>query len=119
MQTVSDRFKEMLGTFEVDLGIKHHFSSGVYAKQMHIPSGYVVGSHSHNFDHLSLLASGEVIVKTDDSEAKYIAPAVITIDKHKNHEIHALKDSVWFCIHATEETDESKVDEVLIMKEGE
>jgi quercetin dioxygenase-like cupin family protein len=119
MQDVSTRFKEMLGTFDIDLGIKHHFSNGVYAKQMNIPSGYVVGSHSHEFDHLSLLASGEVIVKTDDGEAHYVAPAVVTIDKHKHHEIYALKDAVWFCIHATKETDPLKVDEVLIIKEGE
>ena len=119
MQDVSNRFKEMLGTFDVDLGIQHHFSSGVYAKEMHVPAGYVVGSHSHTFDHLSLLASGEVIVKTDDDEAHYVAPTVVTIKKHKHQEIHALKDAVWFCIHATEETDPSKVDEVLIMKEGE
>jgi quercetin dioxygenase-like cupin family protein len=118
MQDVSNRFAEMLGTFEIDLGIKHHFSSGVYAKEMHVPAGYTVGSHAHEFDHLSMLAKGEVVVKTDNGEAHYIAPTMITINKNTHHEIHALKDTVWFCIHATEETDPSKVDEVLIMKEG-
>jgi hypothetical protein len=29
----------------------------------------------------------------------------------------ALEDSVWYCIHATEETDVNNIDEVLI-KEG-
>jgi len=119
MQDVSNRFKEMLGTFEVDLGIKHHFSSGVYAKEMHVPAGYIVGSHAHQFDHLSLLSSGEVIVKTDDSEQHYVAPAIITIKKETNHEIYAVKDTVWFCIHGTTETNPDTIDEVLIMKEGE
>lgn len=118
MHDVSDRFQEMLGTFEIDLGIQHHFSSGVYAKEMHIPKGYVVGSHAHEFDHMSMLAKGEVIVKTNNTEQHYVAPAVVTIKQGINHEIHAIKDSIWFCIHATEETDPSKVDEVLIMKEG-
>ena len=118
MQDVSSRFEEMLGTFEIDLGIQHHFSSGVYAKEMHIPAGFVVGSHAHSYDHLSLLSQGKVIVKTDNTEQQYTAPAVITIKKETNHEIHAIEDTVWFCIHATEETDPSKVDEVLIMKEG-
>jgi quercetin dioxygenase-like cupin family protein len=118
MTTVTDRFLEKQGTFEIDLGIQHHFSSGVYAKEMHIPEGYTVGSHSHEFDHMSMLAKGVVIVKTDSSSKLYTAPAVVTITKGVHHEIHALKDAVWFCIHATEETDPSKVDEVLIMKEG-
>jgi quercetin dioxygenase-like cupin family protein len=118
MQDVSTRFAKMLGTFEIDLGIKHHFSSGVYAKEMHVPAGYVVGSHAHEFDHMSMLAKGEVIVKTDNDEQHYVAPTVVTIKKGIHHEIHAITDSIWFCIHATKETDTSKIDEVLIMKEG-
>jgi quercetin dioxygenase-like cupin family protein len=118
MHTVSEQFNNLKGKFEIDLGIRHHFSSGVYAKQMMLPKGYYALSHAHTFDHLSILASGKVIVKTDNYEKTYAAPACITIEKHINHSITALEDAVWFCIHATDETDESKVDEVLIMKEG-
>lgn len=118
MSHITELYQVMKGTFEVDLGIQHHFSSGVYAKQMLLPKGYFAVSHAHKYDHLSVLASGKVIVTTDDSEHTYIAPACITIEKHKNHSVTALEDAVWFCIHATEETDASKVDDVLIMKEG-
>ena len=118
MHTVSEQFKELQGTFEVDLGTQHHFSSGVYAKQMMLPKGYFALSHAHNYDHLSILSAGEVIVKTDEKAIKYTAPACITIHKGVHHSITALQDAVWFCIHATEETDSSKIDEVLIMKEG-
>lgn len=118
MQTVSEQFKDLQGTFEVDLGTQHHFSSGVYAKQMMLPKGYFAVSHAHNYDHLSILSTGEVIVKTDSKETHYTAPACITIEKGVHHSITALQDAVWFCIHATEETDPNKVDEVLIMKEG-
>ena len=118
MSHITELYQVMKGTFEVDLGIQHHFSSGVYAKQMLLPKGYFAVSHAHKYDHLSILASGKVIVTTDDSKHTYTAPACITIEKHKNHSVAALEDAVWFCIHATEETDESKVDDVLIMKEG-
>jgi len=118
MHTVSEQFKELQGTFEVDLGTQHHFSSGVYAKQMMMPKGYFALSHAHENDHLSILASGEVIVKTDAKAIKYTAPACITVHKGVNHSITALQDAVWFCIHATDETNPDKVDEVLIMKEG-
>jgi quercetin dioxygenase-like cupin family protein len=118
MSHITELYQVMKGTFEVDLGIQHHFSSGVYAKQMLLPKGYFAVSHAHKYDHLSILASGKVIVTTDDSEHTYTAPACITIEKHKNHSVAALEDAVWFCIHATEETDAFKVDDVLIMKEG-
>jgi len=116
MKTISDLHNKMVGTFEVDLGTVHHFSDGLYAKQMFIPKGYMAGTHAHKFSHLSILAKGKVIVKTDDSEAIYDAPACIEIKEGINHAIEALEDSVWFCIHATEETDVSKVDNVLILE---
>jgi quercetin dioxygenase-like cupin family protein len=118
MQTIADLVKDCKGCFEVDLGIKHHFSSGLYAKQMYLPKDYFAVSHAHTYDHLSILAKGKVIVATDESKTTYIAPVCIEIKKGLHHSITALEDAVWFCIHATEETDVDKVDEVLIMKEG-
>ena len=116
MKDVSEQFKEVEGRFDIDLGIIHHFSSGVYSKQMCLPKGYMAFSHSHPFDHLSILASGKVIVKTDNETKEYTAPHCLTITKGLNHSIEALEDSVWFCIHATDETDISKVDDVILGK---
>ena len=58
MKTISELHKVMKGTFEVDLGIVHNFSDGLYAKQMFVPKGYVVGTHAHTFSHLSIPAKG-------------------------------------------------------------
>ena len=114
MKTVSETFKEKVGTFEIDLGIKHNFSDGMYAKEMFIPKGYVVGQHAHKFSHLSILAKGKVVVRTDEGVAEYAAPACLEIKEGINHAIEALEDTVWFCIHATNETDVDNIDKVLI-----
>jgi quercetin dioxygenase-like cupin family protein len=95
--------------------IQHHFSEGLYAKQMALPKGHLACQHKHNYDHLSILAQGKVKVLFDnDIVETYTAPTCINIVKDVNHTILALEDSVWFCIHKTEETDVNKVDEVLI-----
>lgn len=112
----ADVFKQLEGTFETDLRTVHHFSDGLYAKQMTIPKGFMAGMHSHEYSHLSILARGVVIVKTDDGEKSYSAPACIEIKSGLHHSVEALEDSVWFCIHATDEKDASKVDEVLIKR---
>lgn len=117
MKVVSDLHKKMKGTFDIDLGIVHNFSDGLYAKQMFVPQGYVVGTHSHEFSHLSILAKGKVIVRTDEGVAEYIAPACLEIKEGIHHAIEALEDTVWFCVHATNETDVNKIDEVLIKKD--
>lgn len=116
MQCVSELHKIMEGTFEIDLGVVHNFSDGLYAKQMVIPKGYVVGTHAHKYSHLSILAKGKVIVKTDKAETEYTAPACLEIKENVHHAIEALEDTVWFCVHATDETDIEKIDEVLINK---
>ena len=112
----AELFKKMQGTFEVDTDTVHHFSDGLYAKQMSIPKGYIAGQHKHNYSHLSILAKGYVIVRTDNSEVEYIAPSCIEFKAEIFHTIEALEDSIWFCIHATNETDKDKVDEVLISR---
>jgi len=42
------------------------------------------------------------------------APACLTIAAGKHHGIKSLTDVVWYCVHATDCTDENEVDEVLI-----
>lgn len=94
--------------------ITHHFGGGVYAKQMNIPAGDVIVKHKHNFDHLSILGSGVVHVEVDGNVTELTGPACISIDKDKYHKVTALTDCVWFCVHATDCTDEEAIDEVLI-----
>lgn len=97
-----------------NLGIAHHFGGGVYVKETRIPANMRLMQHIHEHDHLSVLVSGEVIVTVDGVSSRYFAPAVLTIEAGKAHEVVSITDSVWMCIHATEETDPEKVDQVLI-----
>lgn len=97
-----------------DLKIEHFFGGGVYARKMVMDSGDCVATHEHHYDHLSILAVGKVQLVTDGKIQEFEAPACIMIKANTKHKIHAIRPTVWYCIHATEETDESKIDEVLI-----
>jgi len=101
---------------EIDLNISHHFSDGLYARKMLLPAGHFAVTHAHEYDHLSILAAGRVTVEVDGEVQELRAPACINILAGKHHEIIALEDAVWFCIHATDETDVDKLDEVLIRR---
>ena len=103
--------------------IRHHFvgqddAKGVYAKEIHIPRGTVLVSHSHEYDHLSVLAEGAIYLTVDGMTTRREAPAVLVIRKHLEHSLHALNDVVWLCIHPTEETSVEKVDDVILQKVG-
>jgi len=94
--------------------INHHFSSGVYAKETRIPAGYILVQHAHKHDHLSILASGSVELAVNGKKSIVNAPACLTITAGKHHGIKSITDVVWYCVHATDCTDEDHIDEVLI-----
>lgn len=94
--------------------IAHHFGAGVYAKETRIPAGLCLTQHVHAHDHLSILADGVVDVRVDGKVQRHYAPACLTIAAGKTHEVTALVDTVWYCVHSTDETDPDKVDAVLI-----
>jgi mannose-6-phosphate isomerase-like protein (cupin superfamily) len=94
--------------------IEHHFSAGVYAKEARIPAGHVLVQHKHKHDHLSILAMGSVELVMDEVKTVIHAPACLTIKAGKHHGIRTLSDAVWYCIHATECTDVSQIDEIQI-----
>jgi quercetin dioxygenase-like cupin family protein len=98
----------------IDLKIKHHFSGREYAKQMTLPAGHFAVTHEHVYDHISILASGHVVVELDGVKFGMQGPDAVVIPAGKKHRIEAITDSVWFCVHATDETDSDKVDSVLI-----
>lgn len=98
---------------------KHHFSSGVYAREMQLPAFHYAITHAHNYDHFSILADGLAMVTTDDRVQTIKAPYCLEIKAGVKHKITALTDTTWFCIHATTETDIKKIDEVLIQNGGE
>lgn len=95
---------------------EHFFSQGLYAKKMIIPAGTQIPTHQHVYDHLSILAQGRVRVTVGKVTQEHVAPTAIEIKKELAHTIQAMEDSVWFCVHATEETDIDKIDQTLIQE---
>jgi hypothetical protein len=99
-----------------ELDIRHHFGGGVYAKETAIPSGVQLTQHKHKFAHLSLLAIGTASIKVGDEPAWVIVgPTVVVMAADVVHKIEAYTYCVWYCIHATDETDPSKVDQQLVV----
>lgn len=98
----------------IDLQVQHFFSGREYAKQMVLPAGHYAETHEHLYDHISILASGTVDVYIGGQVSRHVGPTAIVIPANKVHRIDAITDSVWFCVHATDEIDPEKVDQVLI-----
>lgn len=62
--------------------------------------------HAHTFDHITLLASGSVLMKHDNGETEYKAPHLIVTPKGITHQFTALEpNTVFCCVHAIRDGD--------------
>lgn len=82
------------------VAVQHHCYGNVYAKEVRIKAGKKLVGHKHLYDHLSILASGSVLVDVDGVTFSYVGPASVHIAAGKTHTVAAVSDALWYCIHA-------------------
>lgn len=96
-----------------DPEIKIGCVANLYSRMMHFrKAGDVEVGHTHQFDHLTLLAKGRVRVTVEGKTSDFTAPTMIYIKANAVHELEALTDeTVAYCIHALRSGD--GVDDIL------
>lgn len=75
--------------------------------------------HTHQFDHLTLLAKGKLKVTVDGVATEFAAPHMIYIKADKVHELEALVDeTLAFCIHALRDKDNNEILDPSMIPDG-
>lgn len=95
----------MIGHEPIECPIRHIFASGIYAREMTVPAGVTLTGAVHKTCHLSILSKGRVVVATEDGVIELAAPSTLVAQPGAKRAIHALEETVWTTIHATETTD--------------
>ena len=85
--------------------------ANLWSRQMHFKNaGDIEHGHTHQFDHLTLLAKGKLSVTVNGKTSHFAAPHMIYIHKDQQHELVALEDdTVAYCIHALRTPDQSEI----------
>lgn len=85
--------------------------ANLFSRMMHFKNaGDIEIGHTHQFDHLTLLAKGKVQVTVEGKATEFTAPHMIYIHKDKVHEIVALEDdTVAYCIHALRDKENNEI----------
>jgi hypothetical protein len=92
--------------------IKHIHSNGVYIKAYRVPAGLKIYSKRFPDDHVTILGQGSVAVEQGGETIKFVAPAHFVFEAMTRYTVHTLEDSVWYCVHATTETDPATLAEL-------
>ena len=90
---------------KIDFHVEHHFSKGVYARELHIPAGAVLTGKIHKHQNLNILLKGEMSVLTENGIVRVKAPFTIVSPPGTKRIAFAHEDCIWTTIHGTDETD--------------
>lgn len=83
-----------------DMPLFHHFATGLYARELHIPAGVMVTGAIHKAEHLNLVLKGDISVLTEDGPKRIKAPAILVSKPGTKRLGFAHEDTVWLTVHA-------------------
>jgi len=99
------------------LPLVHMFAPGMYVRQITLPKGSMCVGKIHKHEHPNFLMSGKVQVVTENGGCEILtAPMVMISPAGTKRAVHALEDTVWVTVHATNETDLEKIEDEVIAK---
>jgi hypothetical protein len=100
---------------QTPLPVKHHFSPGLYMREIFMPAGTIVIGKIHKTEHFNILVSGAcLIVHDDDHREELRAPMVFVSKPGVQKVLYITEDMTWMTTHVTHETDLKKLEALLI-----
>lgn len=99
---------------QVELEVHHHFSPGVYAREMFIPAGTVLTGKIHKTEHLCIVSAGEMEIADENGVQRVCAPATFMSKPGAKRLGVAMADTVFITVHGTYETDIKTLEESLV-----
>ncbi len=97
-----------------ELQVNHHFSKGIYAREMIIPKGTILTGKIHKHEHLNIMTKGKIRVVTEEGAKDVVAPAIIASPAGTKRAGVAIEDTIWITIHPTDERDLDKIEDQFI-----
>jgi hypothetical protein len=103
---------------QIDLPLKHTFTSGIYAREIFLPKGTLVVGKIHRHDHLNFISFGDVSVLTKDGIKHIVGPCTMVSTAGTKRAVYAHEDTVWTTIHANpaNERDLDVIEDFVIAK---
>lgn len=120
---VTQLVQEMAKFPQVDCPVKHHFSPGLYMREIFMPAGSIVIGKVHKTEHFNIIQQGfAYIVHDDGSHEELRAPMVFVSKAGVQKVLVIVEDMVWLTTHCTNETDVAKIEadiiEPLLLPDG-
>lgn len=101
---------------QVDCPVTHRFGPGVYIREVFMPAGAYIIGHHHKTTHVNIMLTGRLGLMNDDgSETIMEAPQTFVAPPGRKM-AYIYEDVVWQNVHATDETDVEKLEDMFLDK---
>lgn len=100
---------------QLDLPPVHHFSRGLYARELFIPKGTLIVGKIHRYECLNTML-GDISVLTEEGVKRLTGFHTFTSRPGVKRVGFTHEDTTWICYHASKETDIDKLEDELIAK---
>ena len=96
---------------------RHVFAQGLYAREVTLPEGSTAIGYRHAQEHICIISRGRVQVVSEDGVREIAAPATMIIPAGRKNCVHALEETVWTTIHASDATTPDEAFAALVIPE--
>jgi quercetin dioxygenase-like cupin family protein len=101
----------------VDCPVYHHFSPGVYAREMRVPAGAAVIGKVHKFENMLVMSAGEATFLLGDQPVRVCAPQIWVSPPGTQRAAFAHTDCVFISVHGTHKTDLAEIEAEFIAQD--
>lgn len=111
--------RELLKFPQQEIETHHHFSDGLYAREIRVKADTILVGKIHKTEHINVLSQGTIVVLTEDGLKELNAPCTFVSPAGTKRIGYTLSDVIWTTFHGgvPETTDIAKLEELLIEKE--
>lgn len=84
---------------QISFRVRHHFSEGIYLREMILPAGAALTGKMHRHAHLNILAEGEITVWTEQGMKRLKAPCIIPSQPECKRAGLTHAPTTWITVH--------------------
>lgn len=116
-QDFEQTMKHLLKEEQAETPVIHRFGPGVYIREGFMPAGALVIGHTHKTSHMNVMLQGRVLILKGDGSVTELSAPMSFVSQPGRKMAYVLEDTIWQNIHATDCTDVSQLEEMLLEKD--
>lgn len=117
IDNIANLAKMMATMPQMEAPVTHHFSDGVYVREIFMPKGMIIVGKIHKTRHLNIIQQGRCLVVTPTRKLEVRGPATFESHPGEQKVVYMLEDTVWSTVHVTDSKDLVEIEEHCISNE--